>query len=241
LTSLRDMVSERHRSKKSSLVEIYRHFDRDGKGYFNAQDFQEATSDLRIETSNRVADMAITQIALDGHDKVCYGEFLVFIHDVDHKSLEQFVQNQMAQQYERQGKSFPNDFHAYFFNEERKNRGIRGNVNFQEDEQDDFVDIKAFVSILQKLGLKLETVDVNRLVTRFDVSGGGKTCSAGRFVRMVEGCEVWKKAEDVLRNQEEVGLEADTIRCVYMNLCMVYAYGTHVRVTHVRVYICIDE
>jgi hypothetical protein len=54
LTALCDMVLARHRSGKSSLFEIYRHFDRDGKGFFNAQDLQEASFDLRIETSNRV-------------------------------------------------------------------------------------------------------------------------------------------------------------------------------------------
>jgi Ca2+-binding EF-hand superfamily protein len=243
LTALCEMVQARHRSGKSSLLEIYRHFDRDGKGYFNAQDLQEASSDLRIETSNRVAHMAINQIAIDGHDNVSYGEFLVFIHDSHHKSLEQFVQNQMAQQYERQGKYFRNDFHAYFVNEERKNRdafrGMRDNGNFQQEIgnesgiinkqegkglkyiEDGFVEIKPFVSILHQLGLKLETVDMNRLVTRFDVTGNGKTCSFRRFIRMVEGCAVWKKAEEV----------PDAVR--YMSiLCYTHSEPTYTNKDH---------
>jgi hypothetical protein len=46
------MVLSRQRGGKP-LLEIYRHFDRDNKMYFDAKDFVRATSDLRIETTER--------------------------------------------------------------------------------------------------------------------------------------------------------------------------------------------
>jgi len=46
LTTVRDFIIGRHRAGKS-LREIYQHFDRQSKLYFDANDFMKATSDLR--------------------------------------------------------------------------------------------------------------------------------------------------------------------------------------------------
>lgn len=44
--------------------------------------------------------------AVDGFDKVSYGEFKVFVLDSDHKLLELNVQEQLAQQLEQHGRGY---------------------------------------------------------------------------------------------------------------------------------------
>lgn len=61
LSTLRDIVMTRYRRGKS-LMEIFQHFDRDEKRFFDAKDFVTATSDLRLETSQRVASIAVNLI-----------------------------------------------------------------------------------------------------------------------------------------------------------------------------------
>jgi Ca2+-binding EF-hand superfamily protein len=52
LTTVRDFIIGRHRSGKN-LREIYQHFDRQSKQYFDANDFMKATSDLRYSSFNK--------------------------------------------------------------------------------------------------------------------------------------------------------------------------------------------
>ena len=111
LDTRREMAIVRKDTGKS-LRDIYQHFDRKGKHYFDAKDLAEGLSDLRIETSERVADLMISSLAIDGYDKVSYGEFAVFVNDTEHKELEQSVQHQLAEQLERQGR----DFQVYMYN-----------------------------------------------------------------------------------------------------------------------------
>jgi hypothetical protein len=79
-------------------------------------------------------------------------------------------------------------------------------------DEDGFVNIKAFVSSLKKLGLKLTNTDIDRLVTRFDVSGQRESCSVTRFITMVEGSFLWQTAEDTLAQQEAATAEASILR-----------------------------
>ena len=76
LAAVRDLVLKRHRTGNKTIAEIYRHFDRKGKRFFNALDFMQATADLRIETTERVATLAVAQMALDSpRDRVSLGKF----------------------------------------------------------------------------------------------------------------------------------------------------------------------
>ena len=95
LSTLREMVISRHRTGKT-LQEIFQHFDRDGKGYFDIADFIRGASDLRIEITEKVARPAVSSIALDGVDKVSLGEFVVFATDPDHQTLEMNIRGQSS-------------------------------------------------------------------------------------------------------------------------------------------------
>ena len=64
LTTLRDIVMTRYRRGKS-LSEIYQQFDVQNKHYFDANDFVRATSELRLETSSRVAAIAVNLMGRD--------------------------------------------------------------------------------------------------------------------------------------------------------------------------------
>ena len=101
LATLRDLIISRHRSG-NSLQEIFQHFDRDAKGYFDVHDFIRAASDLRIEISEHVAVPTMSRIAIDGIDKATLGEFVVFVTDIDHVSLEHNVRTQVATLLERE-------------------------------------------------------------------------------------------------------------------------------------------
>ena len=105
LLTMRELVIARHCTGKS-LHDIYQHFDRKGKLYIDAKDLMQGLSDLRIETSEKVADLMISILAIDGHDKVSYGEFAVFVTDPEHQELEYNVREQLAEQLERQGRDF---------------------------------------------------------------------------------------------------------------------------------------
>ena len=64
----------RYRRGKS-LQELFQHFlnknnSNNNNGYFDAKDFSAATAELRLETSSKVANIAVAQIAIDGGDKV---------------------------------------------------------------------------------------------------------------------------------------------------------------------------
>lgn len=63
LSTLRDIVMTRYRRGKG-LPEIYQQFDRNNKKYFDANDFVQATADLRLETSTRVAAIAVNIIGM---------------------------------------------------------------------------------------------------------------------------------------------------------------------------------
>jgi Ca2+-binding EF-hand superfamily protein len=201
LATVRDMVLSRQRGGKP-LLEIYRHFDRDNKMYFDAKDLVKATSDLRIETTERVAALAVNQIALDGHDNVSYGEFQVYIIDPNHKALERIIQQQLADRFERQGRSYQTECRAIFWD----------NSNLQNKENDGFVTVQTFISCIKKLGIKLSSIDIDRIVTRFDVTGRGLTCSAERFLKMIESSDLWQQVQASMLHQEGAAEEAAVLR-----------------------------
>ena len=204
LTTLRDILMTRYRRGKS-LQEIFQHFDRDNKGFFDCKDFVIATADLRLETSTKVGGIAVTQIAIDGYDKVSYGEFKVFVLDSDHKLLEMNIQEQLAQLLERHGKDYVKWMLDVFWNEE----DILNDDNERKSRQ--FIQSKAFANALNKIGTVLTASEVNRLVDRFDVHGRGY-CSLERFMRMIQSSAAWTNAEEVLHYQEEAIKEAEYLR-----------------------------
>lgn len=190
-----------------SLEEIYQHFDRQGKGHFDAQDFIRATSDLRIETSNRVAHFAITQIALDGRNHVTLGEFKVFLLDEDHWELESNIQQQMATLLERQGRKFQSRLYHVFWEQDE---ALGGGGRTQAAETG-LVRKGAFLAGMQMLRLRATASEIERLSTRFDINGDG-LCSVTRFLQMAQSSQAWQSAEKTLAIQEEAQEEADALR-----------------------------
>ena len=213
LAAVRDMVLTRHRAGKP-LVEVFRHFDRVGKTYFDSIDFIKATSDLRIETTEKVGALAVAQIALDGRDSVTYGEFKVYILDPDHQALQQFIIQHMAEQLQRQGKAFQTLLHSVFWDEENL---LTRTSTAGENRNEGSVSLKAFLSAIKKLLLRLSQSDTDRVVTRFDIHGQMKFCSAIRFIKMIERSELWQHAEDVLVHQYHAEKEASVLRAEQSN------------------------
>ena len=210
LSTLREIITARYRRGKS-LQEIFQHFDRDDKSYFDAQDFIIATADLRIETSPRVANIAVNMIALDGYDKVSFGEFKVFVLDSDHKLLELNVQEQLSQMLEQKGREYSSFMIDMFWSEEESLNDSRISATGQAYRQNEYVSKIAFVTSLQHIGLVLTSSEMNRLVDRFDVHGN-EMCSVLRFVRMVQNSRAWRHGECVLAYQDEAIEEAEYLR-----------------------------
>jgi Ca2+-binding EF-hand superfamily protein len=210
LSTLREIIMGRYRRGRS-LQEIFEHFDRTEKTYFDARDFVVATADLRIETSPRVASIAINMIALDGYDKVSFGEFKVFVLDSDHKLLELNVQEQLAQMLEQKGREYQSFMVDMFWNEEESLNDSRVSATGQAYRQNEYVSKIAFVTSLQRIGLVLTSSELSRLVDRFDVFGN-EMCSVLRFVRMVQNSRAWRHGEKVLAYQDEAIEEAEYLR-----------------------------
>jgi Ca2+-binding EF-hand superfamily protein len=208
LSTLRDIIITRYRRGKS-LQEIFLHFDRSSKGTFDVSDFTRAASDLRIETSDRVATIAVRKIALDGKTNVCFGEFKVFVLDSDHQLLELNIQEQLATVYEQEGRGYRGWMEDVFWSEESAMGD--SHAGLQLDEESGFVGRLAFASGLQKIGATLTPSEVTRLVDRFDVRGEDM-CSVSRFVRMVRESSAWQHAEKLLEYQEEAAEEAACLR-----------------------------
>ena len=205
LSTLREMIISRQRTGKS-LQEIIQHFDRDAKGYFDVHDFIRATSDLRIETSERVAVPAMSLIAIDGIDKATLGEFVVFVTDSDHKSLEHNVRMQVAALLERESdeESFRNHMYDVFWQEDKRKQGQRNSVAGT-------VSTSAFISALGALDLHLSISEVDRLIARFDLYGTG-ACSVDRFMGMVSSGELWQRARDKAETAQRAKYEAQQLR-----------------------------
>ncbi len=225
LSTLREIIMGRYRRGRS-LQEIFEHFDRNEKQYFDSADFVTATADLRIETSPRVASIAVNMLALDGFDKVSFGEFKVFVLDSDHRLLELNVQEQLAQLLEQKGREYQSFMVDMFWNEEESLNDSTNNTSYNNNNtssarhssphgnssrNDGFVSKIAFVSSLQRIGLVLTSSELNRLVDRFDVHGN-EMCSVHRFVRMVQNSRAWHHGEKVLSYQDEALEEGEFLR-----------------------------
>ena len=217
LTTLREIIMTRYRRGKS-LLEIYGHFDRDGKQYFDANDFIIATADLKIETSNRVANIAINLIAIDGYDKVSFGEFKVFVLDSDHKLLEMNIQEQIAQFLEQKGREYQSYMIDMFWSEDDSN-DIDNNHNYNnnrihrkhQQNENEFLSRNRFINSLQKIGLILTSTEESRVADRFDIHGNDMCCIS-RFIHMIQNSRAWKHAEQVLAFQDEAIEEAIFLR-----------------------------
>eukprot|EP01039_Chlorochromonas_danica_P007340 gene7340-8122_t len=210
LSTLRDIIQARYRRGRS-LQEIYRHFDRENKHYFDSNDFILATADLRIETSERVARIAVQQIAIDGIDQVSFGEFKVYILDPDNKLLELNVQEQLASFLEAQGRSYEGLLQDIFFTEDETVNDSRASLKYDQDREQGFVSKSAFVNGLRRIGLVLTVGEVSRLVDRFDINGND-LCSVPRFLRMVQLSAAWRRAETVLAFNDKALEEGKLLR-----------------------------
>jgi Ca2+-binding EF-hand superfamily protein len=224
LTTLREIIMTRYRRGKS-LLEIYGHFDRECKQYFDANDFIIATADLKIETSNRVANIAINLIAIDGYDKVSFGEFKVFVLDSDHKLLEMNIQEQIAQFLEQKGREYQSYMIDMFWNEDDSNDIDNNNHNYNNNQnnhihrkqhkyqqtENEFLSRNRFINSLQKIGLILTSTEESRIADRFDIHGNDMCCIS-RFIYMIQNSRAWKHAEQVLAFQDEAIEEAIFLR-----------------------------
>ena len=206
LSTLREMIISRHRTGKT-LQEIFQHFDRDGKGYFDVTDFIRGASDLRIETTEKVARPSVGSMAIDGIDKVSLGEFVVFVTDPDHKTLEQNIRSQVAQLLEQAGseEGFRNRLFEVFWEEDSRK------VSNQHNRLPGVVSTSAFISALGALNLHLSISEVDRLIARFDISGSG-ACSVERFVNMVSSGESWERARSNSEAVQRAKWEAQQLR-----------------------------
>ena len=115
----------------------------------------------------------------------------MFVLDTTHNELEDRVRRQAVELFEKQGRNFQHTLHSIFadsiYDDDRdyKQGGNNGPAQLsslqgrqtiqqrQEQQQFGFVSPQAFVSALKKLGLKLSSTDLDRLVVRFDVYGLG--------------------------------------------------------------------
>ena len=223
LTTLREIIMTRYRRGKS-LLEIYGHFDREDKQYFDSNDFIIATADLKIETSSRVANIAINLIAIDGYDKVSFGEFKVFVLDSDHKLLEMNIQEQIAQFLEQKGREYQSYMIDMFWNEDdsndidnNDNNNYNNNYRIHHKQQkhqqhdNEFLSRNRFINSLQKIGLVLTSTEESRIADRFDIHGNDMCCIS-RFIHMIQNSRAWKHAEQVLAFQDEAIEEATFLR-----------------------------
>ena len=205
LTMVREMVLSRLQTEKTP-EEIFQDFDCQGKGYFDAEDFIHATSDLQMEMSEQVACFAITQIALDGRSQVSLGEFKVFLLDEDHWELENNIQLQMAKLLEMQGRKFQSRLYHVFWEQDEAFEG-----NNTQAAKTGLVSREAFLAGIQMLRLRANSSEIERLVTRFDANGNG-LCSVTRFLQMAQSSQAWQAAEKTLAMQEEAQDEAASLR-----------------------------
>jgi Ca2+-binding EF-hand superfamily protein len=199
LATLREMILARRFTGKS-MKDIFHHFDRKGKFYFDAKDLMVGMADLRIETSEKVADLMISLLAVDGHDKVSFGEFSVFVTDNDHLELERDVQSQVAEQLERQGRDYQMHLYNAFWDNIDAAAGVKSGM----------VGRALFERSLARLGILLNSSDIQRLITRFSIHGQDQ-CSVTRFLRMVQNSAAWRKSEKMLAIKEEAIEEAQTV------------------------------
>ncbi|CAM9384131.1 unnamed protein product, partial [Choristocarpus tenellus] len=101
---LRRMVMERQAATNCSLKRIFGHFDRRFCGYVNSEEMREALSDLRLKISAEESLELLRLIAVDGGDRMCYGEFVVFVTDPHHQELQNDICRQLQGQLEALGK-----------------------------------------------------------------------------------------------------------------------------------------
>lgn len=228
---VRELVVSRYNETKN-LRDIYHHFDRDGKNFFDVHDFARAAADLCIATNMHTAQLAVAHIAIDDSERarVTMGEFTVYILDPEHRQLERNLLSQLSQQLERQGKEYLIWLQKVFWEEETElrlqsdksafldatpahkveDRARRSRLQSQLREVG-VVSAKAFSVSLGKLGIKLNTTDAGRLISRFDINANNE-CSVVRFMRCVDASPAWQHAQTVLAYQEEAIEEASLLR-----------------------------
>eukprot|EP01041_Mallomonas_annulata_P003023 gene3023-5927_t len=183
LTAIRDLVLARHRDGKR-MHELFVHFERHGSGLFDANDLRRAASDLCIQLTAEEAEEAVSYLAIDGVDKVSFGEFVVFITDSEHKDLQIRVQQVIADQLEKYGVSYSERLHAAFMPPKDISFSHGDGSSNNNNNNNEFITPAMFTRSITNLDLDLSSSDINRLVARFDFHGIGHV-SVPRFLRMV--------------------------------------------------------
>ena len=115
----------------------------------------------------------------------------MFVSDITHHELEDRVRRQAVELFEKQGRAFQHTLHSIFTEsiheidpdqkqgsssgagQAASSQGRQTLLPRQGQQQFGFVSPQAFISTLKKLGFKLSSSDVDRLVVRFDVYGQG--------------------------------------------------------------------
>ena len=214
LQTLREMILAR-RNEGKTFKEIYMHFSRNGTMFFDSADLMSAVEDLRMQTSERVAQLCIESMALDGGSKVSFGEFMVFITDSAAKELERAVQSRLASQLEHQGRDFQSMLYGIFWDMQATTGTVNGHGNGQGNGRGGgahtgMVDADVFKAALDKMRIGLSHIDIDRLRTRFDIHGQGQ-CSVSRFLRMAQNSAAWRAGEKALAIMEEATEEAQAV------------------------------
>ncbi|CAM9167581.1 unnamed protein product, partial [Sphacelaria rigidula] len=199
---LRQMILGRQASTGRSVRQIFGHFDRRGCGYVNAGEIQDALTDLRFDVSPSEAKEFLRMIALDGGDRVSYGEFAVFVSDPYHAELQDEVCCQAAERLEALGQV------SFHLDEAFRRKAIAQAQTAGSRYRLGMLSADEFLVGLENLGIRLSTSNAQRLIVRFDIHGDGYI-SAGRFVSMVECSIPWKRARAHLTRQDEADEEAD--------------------------------
>ncbi|CAM9337703.1 unnamed protein product, partial [Phaeothamnion confervicola] len=193
------MVLRRQAATGRSLLRVFRHFDRSRSGWVGPCDAAEALKDLRIAVP---AAGAAALVAF------CYGDFATLVADPHHGELERELCRQMAAQLETVGPSYRL---AQVF---RRRRGECLDGDGGAEELEEWMPAPRFAAALAALGLRLDAVDMQRLLHRFDLHGDGRLSPAHflTFCRItVFSSPEWRHAAEEGRRQAAAEEEAATV------------------------------
>ncbi|CAM9846804.1 unnamed protein product, partial [Discosporangium mesarthrocarpum] len=205
------MILERQASAGRSVRQIFTHFDRGGCGYINVAEMSEALTDLRLRLSAEETRSLLNLMAIDGGDRVSFGEFAVFVTDPHHEELQENVCRQLQEQLEAVGRRIV-ALNAAATPWRAPHYGGRGGGGGwgRGGDRGDGLTAEEFLEGLAALGLHLSAADSQRLLVRFDVHGDGRL-SVPRFVSMVERSPHWAQGLRRLTLQEEADEEAESM------------------------------
>ena len=209
LESLRNVVIVHHNQHGLNLREIFHLFDKRGIRYIDAGDLMKTSFEFKIDISYEVSKACVQEIALGGVDRISFSEFAVWITDPEHRVLEKNVQIQISEQLEQQGREY--QYLIYRVLSQGDESDAHNNNALSLPATCGLVSVNAFVEALKTIGLKIDEVDIDRIILRFDTHGTNQ-CSVSRFIRMAQSNIYWKNAMEALAYHEEAVEEAQVVR-----------------------------